>query len=133
MEMPIRIIVTLFVAVVVGVAILTFANKMISNAKTKMHSFNAEEIEKDRIIDVTQITSTQVAALAENCYAENSGNMLESDICFAMLGDVHATASGITDALTTIDNEKVIIDLDNAKNAIKIRYNSLEDKVEITG
>lgn len=133
MEMPIRIIIVLFVSVVVGIAILSFAGKMISDSRMKMLNYNEEENEADRIIDVTSVTSSHVAALAETCYHENSMRVLEGETCFVVLGDVKATESGIEDAMNEFDDERYIIDLDDAENAVQIKYNAIDDAVLITG
>jgi hypothetical protein len=133
MELPIRIIITLFVAVVVALGVITFSQKMISNSKTKMYNFDNEEIEQDRMIEVSKVTNTQVATLAQNCYLENSNKELEKKICFVILGDVEASESGVENAIKNVDEENFEIDLSDAKNAVKIKYNPITDKVIVSG
>lgn len=133
MEMPIRIIITLFVAVVVGLAIISFADKVILDAKQDLEGFNDDEVEdEDKIIDVTEVSSNSVAALASDCFEKNSAKSIESEMCYVLLGDVKATESGIEDAIR-LNQSQYDIDLTGASNAVKIKYNVGLDIVEITG
>jgi hypothetical protein len=133
MDMPIRIIITLFVAVVVALGVITFSQKMISNSKTKMYTFDNEEIEEERMIEVNTVSNTQIATLAQSCYLENSNKELEKKICFVILGDVEASESGVLSSIKNVDEDNFEVDLSDAKNAVKIKYNPITDKVLVSG
>jgi hypothetical protein len=135
MDSPIRIMIALFVAVVVAMVVISFANKMINDAKTNINEISPNKLknqDKDRIIEVTTITNLNVASLAEQCYME-SKESFDTEICFVLIGDVQATESGIIDSLFQLNSSKIDIDLSNAKNAVRIKYNVILDKIEIIG
>lgn len=133
MEMPIRIIITLFVTVIVALTVITFTQKTISDARMKLHGYNEKEVEQNRIIETKDVTGPQLAALAETCYIENSGKNLQSDICFVVLGHISTTSSEIENSVKTIKKDRININLAGANNAVKIKYNALNDVVEISG
>jgi hypothetical protein len=135
MEITIRIMVTLFVALVVAMVIIGFASKMINDARVNVNEMSKDKTKmdnKDRIIEINSITSKNIASLAEECYQE-SKNSFETDICFVVIGNIEATENEIINELNQLNSTKIDIDLSNAKNAIRIKYNVVLDKIEIIG
>jgi hypothetical protein len=133
MELPIRIMITLFVALIVAMVIIGFSNKMINDAKEKVKDIGGDELpEEDKIIEVTSVSNSQLASLAEDCFRK-SQDMLASEICYVVLGSIDANEADIMDRLSILTEENVDIDLSSADNAVRIKYNAISDKIEITG
>jgi hypothetical protein len=57
MELPIRIVISLFVAVIVAVALIGFASKSIDDSRQKLKKYYDEDLEEDKIIQVPSVTS----------------------------------------------------------------------------
>jgi RNA processing factor Prp31 len=133
MELPIKIMITLFVALIVALVVIGFSNKMINDAKEKVKEIGGNDFpEQERIIEVHKVTSYQIASLAEECFRK-SKDMLASEVCFAVIGSVEASESEIMRNLVELKEENLTIQLSNAKNAVRIRYNAATDKIEILG
>lgn len=134
MEIPIRIIITLFVALIVGIGVIGFSQTVIKDSRSKVASFNMNEVDMtERIIEVDEITSVMLAGLAETCFNDNSNKNLEDGVCFVVFGRVDASESRIEDHVTSIDEDDMEIDLSDADNAVRVKYDAIENKVIITG
>lgn len=131
MEMPIKVMVTLFIAIIVGVAVLNFADYTFRDAKKNLNEFNKDEQSYENILEVSQITSSQVGNLARQCYEENKDS-LENKICFVLLGEVDAQKDSI-ESFSGLNSTILDINLENAQNALKIKYNAIKGIVEISG
>lgn len=131
MELPIRIIVTLFVAVVIAIAVISFAGKMISNSKNKLYSLSDEEVSEDKIIEVDSISSSKLSALADQCYAANSAKSIESVTCYVIFGDINADERSIVRS-SGLNDSCLKVDLSGAHNAVRIKYDVVGDYVSIT-
>lgn len=132
MEMPITVIITLFVAVVVGVVIINLASDMITDSREKLDTWNDKEIDDDKIIELDAVLSTSVANLAAECYKKYYNQEAESAVCFVVLGDVSASESEVI-ASYPYDEDTIDVDLANAKNAVRIGYDFAENKIKIKG
>ena len=132
MEMPIRVIITLFVAVVVAIIIVQFAGESVDQSKTRLNSFlDEEDLEEDKIMEMTEVSSHQAAILADECYKKHSNVDIEDILCYVLLGEVKADASGIKDESHYAD--QLTVDISSASNAVKIKYNAALDVVQISG
>ena|GEM_PF-4027421 len=132
MEMPITVIITLFVAVVVGVVIINLASDMITDSKSKLDTWNDEDLDDDKIIELDAVLSTSVANLAAECYKKYYNQEFESKVCFVVLGEVSASDSEII-ASYPYNESTIDVDLSNAKNAVRIGYDFVENKIKIKG
>ena len=132
MEMPITVIITLFVAVVVGVVILNLASDMITDSKEKLDTWNTDDLDDEKIIELESVLSTSVANLAAECYKRYYNQEVESAVCFVVLGDVSASDSEVVAAYPY--NESTIdVDLSDAKNAVRIAYDFVDNKIKVKG
>jgi hypothetical protein len=91
MEMPIRIMITLFVAVVVGSTIIVFTKQMIDQSREDINKarpgMNPEQIEEQKIIKLVTLDNDQLMSLITECYTRNTGKAFERDLCFSVTAD----------------------------------------------
>lgn len=70
MELPITVMIVLFVTIIVGVAILSFAKGTLFDAKENIKELIPDKDKDnldDRIIEITTLTESGVRSLAESC------------------------------------------------------------------
>jgi len=87
--MPIRIMITLFVAIVVGATIIVFSKTMIDQAKTDVEKgkpWQEPDTEDQKIISLTKVDAPQIAALIKECYDRHHGKTFEKEQCFVVTG-----------------------------------------------
>lgn len=132
MEMPITVIITLFVAVVVGVVIINLASDMITDSRDKLDTWNDQDVDDEKIIELDTVLSTSVANLAAECYKKYYNQEAESATCFVALGQVSASDSEVIAAYPY--NESTIdVDLSDAQNAVRIGYDFVDNKIKVRG
>lgn len=133
MEFPIKVVITLFISVIIGVAIINFATDAFDDSKVKLKEFSDKEKEdlNENILEVNSISSKQLAGLAKECF-ENNQESLESVVCFAVIGDMNANNQGVYES-STLNESYLYVDLNESVNAVKVKYNAIEGRVEITG
>jgi len=132
MEMPITVIITLFVAVVVGVVIINLASDMITDSREKLDAWNTGDVDDEKIIELDTVLSTSVANLAAECYKKYYNQEAESATCFVALGQVSASDSEVIAAYPY--NESTIdVDLSDAQNAVRIGYDFVDNKIKVRG
>jgi hypothetical protein len=87
MELPINIIVILFVAVSVGAAVLFFSQQIFVDAKQGMHTLNVERNDQSSNIIETnnEVNAAMVRALAEECVKKSHG-VPYREVCFVVKG-----------------------------------------------
>lgn len=83
MELPIRIIVVLFVAIIVGGTIILFSQEILNDARQSMEELGVED--EEQIIETGSLTEDDVLALANQCVRDNAG--IEGTICYAVFAD----------------------------------------------
>jgi hypothetical protein len=90
MEMPIRIMITLFVAIVVGSTIIVFSKQMIDQSKEDLNKnrpgYNPDAVEEQKIISLVKVDTAQLTALIQECYNKNHGKTFERELCFVVTG-----------------------------------------------
>ena len=134
MEMPIQVVITLFVAITVGALLIMFSETILSAAGIDVTDlFPAKQDEAEDVIEVNTITNSQVAALITSCYEKSYGKAPGTYVCYAIHADaVYAINSGgIMDKLPAELKDQVDIAEGNAKT-VWIRWNFNDSKVEVT-
>ncbi len=93
MELPIRIIIVLFVAVVVGGSIIMFSQEMLNNARQSVNQLEVKD--EEQILEAGSLSADDVLALANQCVRDNAG--IEETICYAVFADdiTFPTESGL--------------------------------------
>ncbi len=89
MELPIRIMITLFVALAVGSMIIVFSQQMISKSRDDIDrnrpGMNIAQEDEQKIIELNTIDRIQMADLMTECYNRNHGQTFERQLCFAVI------------------------------------------------
>jgi len=88
MEMPIRIMITLFVALIVGSTIIVFSKQMIESSRQKIENtqFTDDDVtEEDKIISVSTLDSGQIVDLMEECHRRYYSETFEKELCFVVM------------------------------------------------
>lgn len=131
MDLPITIIVVLFVSLIVGVTLIQFARNVILDAGEKIE--NEENLE--RVIELQSVNPKQIAFLAEDCLNIRE---LDKELCFVIhfknSFDAGANVGSIVNEWTNEGNDIKDLDVTGLKgnvNAIFI-YNNPAGYVEIT-
>lgn len=133
MEMPIKIIIVLFVAIVVGIMIINFTTTIIEDSKRKLGEFyDDKEVQEDMILELVTITSKQIGIMAKDCFEKHSNVDIEGKLCYVLIGAIDANEADIK-SYSRLEDEKIEVNLANAHNAVRIRYNAALDKVQVSG
>ncbi|MGM5488540.1 MAG: hypothetical protein ACQESG_06320 [Nanobdellota archaeon] len=67
MELPIRIILVLLVALIVGMSFLAFSRGVLTSSQEQLEQFGADE---DTMLHMESITAREMSYLLENCYTK---------------------------------------------------------------
>ncbi len=136
MEMPIQIMIILFVAITVGGGMVYFSQDNLANSKEGLDSIIEKNdlSDEEKILEVSSITTNNVVSLAKQCRIDKQQS-LEDSICFVLLGGVSTTCLSIFDELRRdddFDEDDYYCDIASNGNSIKISYNAPLSLVEIT-
>lgn len=84
MELPINVIVILFVAVVVGSVLIMFTRQNLNDAQENLaERFRNNEEMRDHVVEVEEASATTILSLAQECARSNLASA-EEKICFAI-------------------------------------------------
>ena len=138
MEMPISVMIVLFVALAVGMLVLQLSNQILGRGEEQIRQFEVGcEEGVDFFIETAAITNTQVVNLAKICYYDHLGKYDETTICYILHGNLEASQSEIENASELVDDQGVRItdevDFSNAGKTLYISFDELNQKVDITG
>jgi HAMP domain-containing protein len=93
MEMPVQVIVVLFVAVVVGGAVIMFSQRVLTNAQQGIVSIGQEDAQGVAIVTLgAGAAAGDVHKLAQSCLDKHPGELDVQD-CFVVRGNVPSVAS----------------------------------------
>ena len=88
MEMPIAIIITLFLETVIGGMTILFTQNMLLNSQEQILKITEKgEDGLGTLIDVKEITESQVASLAKSCSTISLGKALNDQVCYIIHGE----------------------------------------------
>jgi hypothetical protein len=133
MELPIRIIVVLFVTLVVASLMVMLARNILDSSRIKLGEFG--QVEPDKIIDKggQDVHSSEMVYLAFECYNRGKEFQIKDNLCFVVTGNIVAQKFQMESAgLDDIPNydPSLIEDIMGADTA-GIYYNAVKDTVEI--
>ena len=114
MEMPITVIITLFVAVVVGVVIINLASDMITDSRDKLDAWNDEDVDDEKIIELDTvlrqygIKTVILTGVATNvCVESTARDAFAMDYYVVLLSDCTGTFSSQLQELTLLNVNQV--------------------------
>jgi hypothetical protein len=139
MEMPIKVMVTLFVTIVVGFAVITFSRQIIDKSSSDIGQATIgakSDEEQQKLIELAILDTQQTIDLVEECYNRNHGVSLERTLCFMVMAKtvdmgmdyniIKANGEAMTGAVVNVEG------LSNTDYAIKIYYDPLGNDEKIT-
>ena len=137
MDLPIKVIIILFVSLVVGLTVVQFAKNTMLDSQLRMNEFGKKDIPKESVVELSSMTPQQIAYLADECSKRTQN--LQRTLCFAVHSTNQftfnvATKNEISSAWTSqghVAGDLIISPLLSDTTAIFIYYNLL-GKVEIT-
>ena len=87
--MPIRIMITLFVALVVGSTIIVFSQQMIEKSKEDIRNnrpgLDPGDAENQKIIELDLVDGYQIVDLMTECYNMHHSETFEKELCFVVI------------------------------------------------
>lgn len=122
MELPIRIIIILFVAVVVGGMMIVFSKQVLLRAQTNLNDQNMQHIDEDRILKVDDLNEQAVEGLLTQCLRENLGVAFEVTDCFAIFSGAYTGLSSFPTGTALTNNFTVQNDVTGTPAAIRITF-----------
>ncbi len=140
MELPISIIVVLFIALIVGVLVVTFSQQTIGQAGTDLKGVtggfsNNNANTNSPLIEVSSISPSQVAGLIDSCYSTSYGQSLGDRNCYIIHGtssfDLGANSQTILSDLTQANASDVNI-VPGSSNTVLINWVLSSSSVEVT-
>jgi hypothetical protein len=138
MEMPIRIMITLFVAIIVGVTVISFSREMIEKSKQDIDKSKpgilTSEDEEQKIIELGTLDTNQVYDLVVECYNRHHAKTLERQLCFVVIAQSAGSVSYPdvkTNAEQAITATVDVSTLVNTDYALKIYFDPFGDKEKI--
>jgi hypothetical protein len=133
MEMPIQVIVVLFIALVVGGAIIAFSQGSFNNAKQTLNEqWKNDPANKDQVVEVTTATDATILNLARECVKRNAGTV-EEKLCFALFANQYQVNWNTLHNTDIGYGFNLSVQLQNPNaNALRITYNPLANHVDVS-
>ena len=122
MELPISVMIVLFVAIVVGIVVIGFANDSLERAREDIRVLGRDDPEKfdDKLVNVPALTGDVIKSLGMQCVRDLQGYVGE-ELCFVVRG-IETSDPGI-DQINNLNDEIVNINGNNWTFDVKITGN----------
>ncbi|MCX8190052.1 MAG: hypothetical protein N3F05_02370 [Candidatus Diapherotrites archaeon] len=130
MELPISVIITIFVALAVGAMLLALSQGWLSGLELQWTQTRSTDT---KVIQQISITNSQIGKLLKSCYEEmNAKPKMEYYTCYAITVEnpITVDASEIAKEMPGIDSNKYHIDSGTTRS-ITIFWNYPSSKVEV--
>ncbi len=129
MEMPITVIITLFVAIVVAGILIAFSQNLIFQGKEQLRTINKKENDFDeKLIELPKVDGSNIIDLAIQC-AKDVPHAVEETLCFVVKSDSFDLGSiNPIDGQVINPDERTLtlrLNIDAGFNALFIKYNPL--------
>ncbi len=130
MEMPVQVIIILFVVTLVGAMIVLFSQSLIDQSQNQLTEFTSKE-KDNKFLEVNSITNSQIAVLVDECYQKSFGEKINNETCFIIHGKNDFTPSE-NQIKQNLKNKEALGEVTTeTTKTIYINWNSLESKVEV--
>jgi hypothetical protein len=131
MELPIRIMMVLFVALIAAGAIIMFATNTIRSAERDLADL--EKHPPDKIIDKGDagIFVSELVSLAEECYKEHTMQTVERQFCYVLRGNLRTTSSEVISILSGKNIPNQVESFSQGPGSLWIYYKPYDDVVQI--
>src|SRR3989338_8155804 len=131
MEMPIAIVITLFVGIAVALLVINFSSGIINQGNVQLKQFSlACEKDMDFFVDISSISPSEVANLADLCYQNNLGKYEGDRLCYILHGPIEGNP--IQD-INPENLDPALTDLSNPGKTLYLFFSEKTQKVFVTG
>jgi hypothetical protein len=131
MDMPIKVMMTLFIALVVSSVIILFARNTVDDARRQMLDIGKTNPEK--IVDkgTADVSASEIVYLAQSCYEAQKSQALSKELCYIVHGTINTDKATVSSQLTSIGilND---VDFPSGTSTLLVYYNPADNKVKIT-
>jgi hypothetical protein len=133
MEMPIQVIIVLFLALVVGGAILAFSQSSLNNAQQTLNDqWKNDPANKDQVVEVATATDATILNLAKECVKRNAGSV-EEQLCFALFATQYQVNWNLINNAELGQGFNLSVQMQNPNaNALRITYDPFTNHVDVT-
>ena len=125
MEITIRVIVVMFVALAVGSMIIMFARQTIDDAGTNLKALNVEK--EQYILELVTVTPDEVRALVEQCNKDRGRTAVDRELCYV----VHANINFDSTAVGEFTEFDVTYNFKKGNNALFIYYDIYGPEIDV--
>ncbi len=137
MEMPISVMIMLFIAILVGVAIVGFANTTLQRASdglTELDGVDAVRFD-ERLVEVSSWSTGMIQGLGGQCLRDFKG-IVHRELCFIIRGPQitnTAVINDLHDESISVDglDWEFDVDITGQPNALFMHYSPSRGKIEI--
>ncbi len=128
MEMPIAVMIMLFISIVVGIGLISFSDTLLSRSKDDLRDLGREEREalEDRLITLPSINEANVRSLAEQC-ARDKVAVVGREICYVLQGPVDGGVQNLEGQEIIVGHRTLVfqIEITGNPNALFMYYNPI--------
>jgi len=125
MELPIQIMIVLFVSILVGSSVILFSTDLINDAREAMARPTNDEKE-DLIIELREINEQGLKILMEDCFEKNKQDALSKTLCYV----VHSEDE-IGQLDPEVEFETIIDDIPDNTRTLYVYYNPQGNMIEV--
>ena len=133
MEMPIAVMIMLFISIVVGIGLISFSDTLLSRSKDDLRNLGREEREalEDRLITLPSINEANVRSLSEQC-ARDKVAVVGREICYVLQGPVDGGVQNLEGQEIIVGHRTLVfqIEITGNPNALFMYYNPI-GRIEI--
>ena len=128
MEMPIAVMIMLFISIVVGIGLISFSDTLLSRSKDDLRDLGREEREalEDRLITLPSINEANVRSLSEQC-ARDKVAVVGREICYVLQGPVDGGVQNLEGQEIIVGHRTLVfqIEITGNPNALFMYYNPI--------
>jgi hypothetical protein len=131
MEMPIQMIITLFIVIAAGGMVLLFAQTTINRADNALPQLDKDP-KGEQVLEVASTTSTQIGFLIEECYKNSFGKIFKDQTCFIVHSASPYTVSE-ADIKSALSNNSILGTVDNGSGTktVYIKWNFGKSQIDV--
>jgi hypothetical protein len=124
MELPIQVIVVLFVALIVGGAIVAFSQQSLRNAQETLNErWREDPANKQLVVDVVEADEGTILSLANECVRKSQGVVAEQTTCFAVFSPSFTDLASLNDRELLEGFKLNTTGAPDTPQAVRITYN----------
>ena len=129
MEMPIAVMIMLFISIVVGIGVISFSDTLLTRSQDDLRNLGREERDalEDRLVTLPTLNKNNVRNLAEQC-ARDKVAVVGREICYVLHGNVQESVNNLDGQELNVDHRTLEFQIQissSSPNALFMYYNPL--------